>query len=216
MSRGRPGTPARASVMVLQPRCSPGVWTSTTPLWARRPRGAPRSMAVTSSWRPSELKSYGVAARGGGGALDPGGFGSGSSGTANAAAATAPATTVAVAIQIRRRGRAGSTRAAGAIGVGVGSLRVGSSLASSVVGGSAPASGSGSGSGTAALIAASRRQYGPISATASSSSASHASAADCGRAAGSLASSHSTQSQTACRSGPTIPASGGGAVWTWA
>ena len=38
-------------------------WTRTTPPRAERPRGEARSSAITSSWRPSPSKSYGVALR---------------------------------------------------------------------------------------------------------------------------------------------------------
>ncbi len=62
------------------------------------------------------------------------------------------------------------------------------------------------------VIAAARRQYGPSSATAISSSAFQASPADCGRSAGAFSSSQPTHSRTGCSSDR---GSGGGGLWTW-
>ena len=64
-------------------------------------------------------------------------------------------------------------------------------------------------------IVANRRQYGPSSATAISSSAWDASAAEAGRSAGFLASIRSTQPRTASGVSGASSASGGGALWTW-
>ena len=71
-------------------------------------------------------------------------------------------------------------------------------------------------SGLAGLSMADRRQYGPSSVTAISSSASHAWAAEAGRLPGALASSHATQSRTESGASGARSASGGGGWWTWA
>src|SRR5215208_1804851 len=65
------------------------------------------------------------------------------------------------------------------------------------------------------VTVASRRQYGPRSFTAISSSACHATPADAGRADGALARSHWTHSQTGPGTSGAKSASGGGGLWTW-
>ena len=62
------------------------------------------------------------------------------------------------------------------------------------------------------MIAAARRQYGPSSETAISSSACHAAPAEGGRSAGAFSSSRPTHSRTA---GGSETGSGGGGLWTW-
>ena len=156
-------------------------------------------MPSTSSCRRSPSKSNGTAARGGGGARPD-------SGSTNAATPAAPSAATPTASTARRLGRAAALRRRSGV---AGRRRRARCSVPSVVSAIVFCS-----SGGARTPAADRRQYGPSSATAISSSACHASCADCGRSPGALASSHSTQRRSYAGVSGASSASGGGGSWT--